>query len=167
MTRSWIRGGLCLLPAAEGHRAERRELEIRDGAIATLHPADTAVPPDATVVDARDMLVTPGLVNAHTHSPDNLVRGTAPNLPLELWSLSSAVGREGRGPREVYVSTLLGCIEMLRGGTTTVLDHIRFSPDLDPAGLEAVAQAYLDSGMRAVIAPVGTRSNETLKEPSS
>lgn len=154
MTRSWIRGGLCLLPTADGHSAERRDVEIRDGVIAALHPTNSTSPPDATVVDAHGMLVTPGFVNAHTHSPDNLVRGTAPNLPLELWSLSSAVGREGRSPREVYVSTLLGCIEMLRTGTTTVLDHIRFSPDLDPAGLEAVAQAYLDSGMRAVIAPV-------------
>lgn len=153
MTTLRIRGGLCLLPTTDGHRAERSDIDVSNGTISAVAPTGTS-PDPSDVLDAHAFLVVPGLVNAHTHSPDNLVRGTAPNLPLELWSLSSAVGREGRTPREVYVSTMLGCIEMLRTGTTTVLDHIRFSPDLDPDGLQAVAQAYLDAGMRAVIAPV-------------
>jgi guanine deaminase len=93
-------------------------------------------------------------VNAHSHSPDTLIRGSAPDLPLELWSLHSAAGREGRTPREVYLAALLGCVEMLRGGITTVLDHIRFSPAMQPETLDAVAQAYRDAGMRAVIAPI-------------
>ena len=155
MSRIRIAGGLCLLPTPSGHRAERCDIDITDGSIADIRAAGTHAPPAAVeIIDAREFLVTPGLVNAHTHSPDNLVRGTAPNLPLELWSLSSAVGREGRTPREIQVSALLGCIEMLRTGTTTVLDHIRFSPDLDPAGMDAVATAYREIGIRAVIAPV-------------
>ncbi len=156
MTSIWITGGLCLLPTPSGHRAARCDIAIVDGEIIDVQSAGTRAPPPVVdeTIDARDLLVTPGLVNAHTHSPDNLVRGTAPNLPLELWSLSSAVGREGRTPREVEVSALLGAIEMLRSGTTTVLDHIRFSPDLDPRGLDAVATAYREIGIRAVIAPV-------------
>ena len=47
------------------------------------------------------MLCIPGLANAHTHSPGNLIRGSALALPLELWSLHSAAGRERRGAREV------------------------------------------------------------------
>lgn len=154
--RTWIKGGLCLLPAGGGHRAAHVDIEISAGRIAALHEpgAAPAPAPGDGVIEASSFLVAPGFVNAHTHSPDNLIRGSAPNLPLELWSLHSAAGREGRTPREVYLAALLGCIELMTTGTATVLDHIRFSPAPDPECLDAVAQAYRDSGLRAVIAPV-------------
>jgi cytosine/adenosine deaminase-related metal-dependent hydrolase len=153
---TWLSGGLCLLPAGAGHRPERCTVEIRSGRIVALHAPDGAPVPAQgdTVIDARRHLVSPGLINAHTHSPDNLIRGSAPELPLELWSLHSAAGREARTEREITVAALLGAVEMLRTGTTTVLDHIRFSPYPDPAGLDAVASAYQAAGMRAIIAPV-------------
>ena len=156
MTATWLLGGLCLLPDGEGHRPERADLQVCDGKIAAiLDPeSERLCEPLDTRVDARGFLVVPGFVNAHTHSPDNLIKGSTPNLPLELWSLHSASGREGRTPREIYVSALLGCIEAMRTGTTTVLDHIRFSPAPDPEGLDAVARAYRDCGLRAVVAPV-------------
>jgi guanine deaminase len=129
-------------------------VELRGGRIVALHSQPPAPASGEISLDAQDLLCIPGLVNAHTHSPDNLIRGSAPDLPLELWSLHSAAGRERRSPREVYLAALLGCVEMLRGGVTTVLDHIRFSPAMEPETLDAVAQAYRDAGMRAVIAPI-------------
>ena len=151
-----ITGGLCLLPEGSGHRAARCDLLIDRGSIVSIHPAGQAgvAAPGETVIVASDCLVVPGLVNAHTHSPDNLMVGMAPALPLESWSLACAAARHPVSPRELYVSTLLGCIEMLRSGTCTVLDHVRFAPHLDAECLDAVARAYLDSGMRAVVAPV-------------
>lgn len=156
MAKIWIIGGLCLLPDGETHVADLCDIEVEDGRIVRLHRSqDRPWITDADeVIDAAGCLVIPGFVNAHTHSPDNLIRGTAPNLPLELWSLHSSAGREGRSPREVYVAALLGCIEMLQSGTTTVLDHVRFSPRPDPESLAAIAAAYRDIGIRAVIAPV-------------
>jgi guanine deaminase len=59
-----------------------------------------------------------------------------------------------RSQREVYLSTMLGAIDMMRSGTTSALDHVRISPDIDSSALDMVAQAWLDSGMRVVIAPV-------------
>lgn len=151
---AWITNGLCLVPSGAGHEAVRRTIEIRDGRIAALHAHDHRPPPGEEAIDACRLLVVPGFVNAHTHSPDNLIRGSAPDLPLELWSLHSAAGREERSDREIEVSALLGAIEMLRTGTTTVLDHIRLSPHPTIEGLEAVARAYRSIGIRAIIAPI-------------
>lgn len=154
--RCHIEGALCLLPDGSGHRAERCDVLVVHGCIAELNPAGhgAAPSPGDRVIDATDCLLVPGFVNAHSHSPDNLIAGTAPALPLEQWSLACAAARGAPSAREIYVSALLGCIEMLRSGTTTVLDHVRFADHLDADGLDAVANAYRDAGMRAVIAPV-------------
>jgi cytosine/adenosine deaminase-related metal-dependent hydrolase len=151
---TWVIGALCLTRTAGQWQCQERSIEIADGTITALHSPGLVPPHDVEAIDARGLLAVPGLVNGHTHSPDNLVRGSAPGLPLELWSLYSAPGREQCTPREIYVSALLGAIEMLRTGTTTVLDHVRISPDVSLDALNAVAEAYRDAGMRAVIAPV-------------
>ena len=152
---TWVTGALCLMEGADhAWTASRRTIEIRNGRIAALHEGAPPLAAGEAVLAGEGLLCLPGLVNAHTHSPDNLIRGSSPDLPLELWSLHSAAGRERRTPREVYLAALLGCIEMLRGGVTTVLDHIRLSPAMAPETLDAVAMAYRDAGMRAVVAPV-------------
>ena len=56
-----------------------------------------------------------------------------------------------RTPREVYVSAMLNCVEMLLSGTTSALDHFpeqSFGAD----DVEAAVAAYRDSGMRAQVA---------------
>ncbi len=148
----WITGALCLVPDGQGWRTDRLDIEIVDGLIAALHP--TGSPRSGQQIDARRMLATAGLINAHFHSPDQLIRGSAPDLPLELWSLHSAAGRVGRSAREIELAVQLACIEMLHGGITTVLDHLRLSPDLDRDGLDVAARAYQAAGLRARIAPV-------------
>lgn len=154
MSSLQFQNALCLLKADRSWTAERRSLAITNGAIASLHGdadlSDSAV----EYVDAAGLLAVPGFINAHSHSPDNLVRGSAPDLPLELWSLSSSAGRESRSAREIYLSVLLGAIEMMGSGTTTVLDHVKISPDIDDDSLDAVASAWRDSGMRVTITPV-------------
>lgn len=134
--------------------ARRFSIETEGAFIRALHAPGTRRVAGRESVDASSMMAVPGLVNCHTHSPDNLSRGTAPDLPLELWSLTSSAAREGRGKREIYVSTMLGAIEMMRYGTTAVLDHVRISPDIDLDALDTVASAWLASGMRVVIAPI-------------
>ncbi|WP_082496562.1 amidohydrolase family protein [Aminobacter sp. DSM 101952] len=150
----WLNNALCLLESAHQWVAHRRSIEVRNGLIAGLHEPGSTIPSDCETIDATGLIAIPGLVNCHSHSPDNLIRGTTGDLPLELWSLSSSAGRESRTAREIYVSTMLGAVEMIRTGTTSVLDHVRISPDIDCEALDAVARAWRDSGMRATIAPV-------------
>ena len=146
----WLAGGLCL----RNGLASPLDVEIRDGCIAALH-APGMLPPDTlTVIDAKNRLLVPGLVNAHIHSPDSLIRGSAPELPLELWSLHSAAGRLERSVEETILAVRLTAAELLRAGVTCVVDHIRFDPALRADLLDAVAMAWRETGMRVVIAPV-------------
>lgn len=159
MRRLRIRGGRVLTLDPTGAIFDPGEVLIQDGRITSVGPEGTSPTHgdparEEEVIDARGGVILPGLVDAHAHSSDTLVAGTAPTLPLEAWSLYSDAGRLNRTPREIYLSALLSAIDALKTGTTTFLDHIRLSPTLTVEGLEAAAQAYLDVGIRAVIAPV-------------
>ena len=153
--RSWfVRGGLVLDPV-DGE-ARRRDLVVRDGTIeASVEPGpQSAAGAGLPVHDATDRLILPGLVNAHTHGHANLMKGVADRWPLEV-SLTHGPWLTGaRDVETIYLSTLLGAIEMIGSGTTACYDLVYEFPVPTIAGLTAVARAYADVGMRAVIAPM-------------
>ena len=95
-------------------------------------------------------LLVPGLVNAHFHSPANHLKGALPSLPLELFRLYESPAAEALRPtpREAYLRTALGVLEMLRGGTTAVQDDAFLMPDPEPAVIDAILRAYADLGIR-------------------
>ena len=105
------------------------------------------------VVDGRGLLAIPGLVNAHTHSPENCVRGAGATLALEPWLCAMfAIG--GEYDAEAHeLCALAGAAEMLRSGTTGVIDHLWMTP-ASPASLDGAMRGYERSGMRAVVAPL-------------
>ncbi len=96
----------------------------------------------------------PGLINAHFHSPANHLKGAVRSLPLELFMLfeSPADPALTPTPREAYLRTMLGAIEMLQRGITCVQDDAFLMPFPDPDIIDAVASAYRDSGIRAFLA---------------
>lgn len=106
------------------------------------------------VVDGRGHLLMPGLVNGHFHSSVNHMKGRLPSLPLEIFMLYECPELDvlRPTPREAYLRTMLGCIEMLTTGTTAVQDDCFFVPGPEPEIIDAVAQAYEDSGIRARLA---------------
>src|SRR6478752_5114848 len=114
-----------------------------------------AASPGARIVEGggRHLLV-PGLINAHFHSPANHLKGSVRSLPLELFMLfeSPADPALTPSPREAYLRTMLGAIEMLQRGITCVQDDAFLMPYPDPAIIDAVASAYRDSGIRAFLA---------------
>jgi cytosine/adenosine deaminase-related metal-dependent hydrolase len=95
----------------------------------------------------------PGLVNAHCHSNENWFRGLWDNLPLEPWMLFSYpnLAAPRQTPREVYIRTLLGGIELVRSGATCVVDFLYDLEGFEDDRLGAVVQAYRDLGLRALI----------------
>lgn len=85
----------------------------------------------------------PGLVNAHTHAPMNLMRGLADDLPLMDWLQNHIWPTEAQwvSPEFVRDGTRLAMAEMLRSGTTC-FNEMYFFPD-------EVGRAAVEAGMRA------------------
>jgi 5-methylthioadenosine/S-adenosylhomocysteine deaminase len=109
---------------------------------------------DIQVVEAAGKLAMPGLVNGHLHSPGNLRRGALDNLPLEIFMLYEVppLSKEPEDGRTNYLRTLLGNIEMLKWGITSVHDDAFYVPYPTPEAIDGLMQAHADSGMRAVAA---------------
>ena len=105
-------------------------------------------------IDARGMLAMPGLINAHFHSPGNLMKGSLDGMPLELFMLHEVppLAAAGDTQRLVYVRTQLAAVEMLRRGITGVHDDAYHVPVATVDGIDAILQAYADSGIRATVA---------------
>ena len=100
---------------------------------------------DVEIIDGKNKIAIPGLINTNTHIPMTLFRGVADDLPLMEWLNNYIWPMEAKLNEEiVYWGTLLGCIEMIRSGTTTFNDMYFF--------LEGIAKAVDESGMRAVLA---------------
>ncbi len=65
----------------------------------------------------------------HFHSSVNHLKGSLDSLPLEIFMLyESPAEAQAVTPRTAYVRTMLGAMEMLRGGVTCVLDDAFFVP---------------------------------------
>jgi cytosine/adenosine deaminase-related metal-dependent hydrolase len=143
-----VKGGLVLRPDGA---TEQRDLRIEEGSITAVGPSLEGT--DEDVLDARGKLVAPGLINTHCHSNESYFKGCFDNLPLELWLLFSypLLAAPRQTPREIYVRTMLGCIEMLKTGCTTVVDFLYEFPEMTEETVAAVMQAYLDSGMRVLL----------------
>lgn len=149
MSALLVRGGLV---CTAGEAPRRADILIAHGRILRVAPDIDA--PEAQVIDASDRIVMPGLVNSHTHGHANLAKGAADRWTLEA-SLTNGPWMGGaRDEETVYLSTLLGAADMLSKGCTACFDLVYLLPGLEPAHLAAVARAYADAGMRAVLAPM-------------
>jgi guanine deaminase len=107
--------------------------------------------PGDEVIDGRDTLVAPGLVNAHAHSWETLFKGRFDNLPLELWMLFAypLLGDSVVEPDLVRLRSRLFAAESLKAGVTTVVDDVIETPSQDFGQLDAVVDAYDEIGIRA------------------
>jgi len=143
-----IQGG-TLLTLVEGEEPlERATLLIQGDRIARILAPAEEIPPFKGVpsLDATHCLVMPGLVNAHGHAAMTLFRGLADDLPLKQWLFEKIFPAEATHLSEqtVYWGALLGCLEMIASGTTTVSDGYFFQ--------DATARAFQKAGLRALLA---------------
>lgn len=96
------------------------------------------------VIDGRNKLAMPGLINAHTHIGMSLLRNYADDLPLYKWLTESIWPVEAKlNDRDIYWGSLLSMVEMIESGTTTFCDMYFF--------MDEVAKGVMESGIRGVL----------------
>ncbi len=143
-----IEGGLLLTMKEDEEPIEGATLLIEGDRIAAIqgpgHAAESRS--GAEIIDAKNGIIMPGLVNAHGHTAMTLFRGLADDLPLQSWLFDKIFPAEARhlNPETVYWGALLGCLEMLASGTTTVSDGYFFQ--------DATVRAVAHAGLRARVA---------------
>ncbi|MCA9555574.1 MAG: 5'-deoxyadenosine deaminase [Myxococcales bacterium] len=144
-----------------------RRLLLKGGTVVTMNPAREVIQGDVyvegdrirgvgagaagrkkvdEVVDCTGKLVIPGLIQPHTHLCQTMFRGYADDLELlewldqRIWPFEAAHSHES-----LFVSSMLGGVELLRGGTTAILD-------MGTVGhTDAVFEACKKLGLRATI----------------
>lgn len=145
MTRLLLKGGQVVTVDARDTLHTKADILVEQGRIAAIAPT-IAAPADAEIVDLSGHIVLPGFVDTHRHSWQTGIRGVAAD-----WSLLDYVRGIRMGyarayrPEDVYISVLVGLLEALDSGITTLCDfcHIMNSPAHADAALAAVRDAGL------------------------
>lgn len=137
-------GGTALTMDPEAKVLRDAEVLLDQGRIAAVGRALTVLP-GTRFIDVQGCLILPGLIQGHVHLGQTFFRGLAENRHLlqwlgdRIWPLEAAHDDES-----AYWCTLLGAVECLLSGTTTVQD-IGIGP-----GVRGYLQGLADSGLRAI-----------------
>lgn len=109
-------------------------------------------------IDGKGKIVIPGLIDCHTHLWQTFGRGLMDNLHITKWLEIIWQFHELFSEEALYYSTLIGAIEALKSGTTTVAELIT------PIKEDPVAKAIADSGLRLVF---GKMANDYMEGENS
>jgi cytosine/adenosine deaminase-related metal-dependent hydrolase len=145
MARILIRGATIITMDVQGDLAQGDVLVTGDRLteIAPRIHAD-----DAQVVDGSGCIMIPGLVNAHMHTWQTALRGLAANWTLlEYFQKMHAGLATVFEPADLHIATLMGALNQLNCGTTTLADWCHNNPT--PAHNDAAIDGLLQSGIRA------------------
>lgn len=95
------------------------------------------------IINAKNKIAMPGLINAHTHAAMTLLRGYGDGLPLQKWLQEKIWPAETKlKPEQIYYGTLLATCEMILSGVTSFLD-------MYITGVDKIAKACEQIGIRA------------------
>ena len=145
--RLLIKGGTVLSLDRGVGNTVGADVLIEDGVISEVGPSLRAR--NADVVDAADCIIMPGFVDAHRHVWRSITRNLDAASAADLAAYFT--------PDDVYAATLVGLLQAVEAGITTVVDWCDVS--VDTAHHEAAASAHADAGVRTVlVAPTSANS---------
>jgi 5-methylthioadenosine/S-adenosylhomocysteine deaminase len=110
------------------------------------------------MIDAQNKFIYPGFINTHSHLFQVLLKGLGRDMTLFDWLDSSVRRAIYQIDKEcVYYAALVGCIENLRSGSTTVLDYMycHGKDGLD----DEVMRAFEDCGIRGILGRGHTKTS--------
>ena len=147
--RLLIKGGTVLSLDRGVGNTVGADVLIEDGVIREVGPSLRAR--NADVVDATDCIVMPGFVDAHRHVWRSITRNLDAASAADLAAYFT--------PDDVYAATLVGLLQAVEAGITTVVDWCDVS--VDTAHHEAAASAHADAGVRTVlVAPTSANTGD-------
>src|SRR4051794_15736597 len=139
--------------AGDRSLAQPADILIRGNRIAAIEPPGSVpLTAAAETIDGSRLLVLPGMINGHVHSWDHFLKGQLENLTMELFMAQI----RPRVPiplteRQIYLRTMIGAIETLKTGATTLIDDLSLGQVFSRGHVDAAIQAYDDSGVRALV----------------
>ena len=144
-----IRQGIVVTMSEDARDLAPGDVLIEAGRIAAIDRRIDA--PDAFVIDAKNMIVIPGMIDTHRHTWQSTLHAVGPDWLLSEYfgAMRGVLGPVYR-PEDLYAATYLGAIEAIDSGVTTLVDwaHLMNSP----AHADASVEALQDAGIRAVFA---------------
>lgn len=153
--RTLIKGGIVYSVDPDIGNLAQGDVLIEDDKIVAVAPKITA--DDVRLVDATNMIIMPGLVDTHRHLWQSALRQIAADWTIGQYVEVMLGGiAPNFSPDDVLIADLLGSLEALDGGVTTILDwsHIVNSPE----HADAAVQGLTESGIRAIYAYGAPRS---------
>ncbi|WP_327592713.1 amidohydrolase family protein [Streptomyces chartreusis] len=120
----------------------RGDVLIEDGVIVEV--AERIHAPDTGTIDATDRIVMPGFVDNHRHTWQTAFRGIGADWTFPEWAVAMhGTVKPHYQPEDVYTGTLLGRLEALHSGVTTMLDwyHVAQTPEHEDAAVAALRDA--------------------------
>jgi len=140
--------------SATSPRGEACDIVIEGDTIVDLVAPGSVKDENVERLDAARRLIIPGLINSHTHSHGGLSKGLGDRWNLEILQTANPWMGGNRGLEDKYLSALITAIDQVEKGTTACYDLFFEFPAPSIDGMEAVARAYREVGVRAVIAPM-------------
>ncbi|MFJ6081758.1 amidohydrolase family protein [Streptomyces sp. NPDC092369] len=141
-TKTLLTGGTVVSMDPAVGDLDRGDVLIEDGVIVEVAARIDA--PDAELIDATDRIVMPGFVDNHRHSWQTAFRGVGADWTFPEWAraMHGTVKPHYR-PEDVYAGTLLGRLEALHSGVTTMLDwyHVAHGHAHEDAAVAALRDA--------------------------
>jgi cytosine/adenosine deaminase-related metal-dependent hydrolase len=147
MARTLIKAGTIVAMDDQVGDLRQGDVLIEDDRIAAVAPSLDAG--DAAVIDASDMIVMPGFVNAHIHTWQTGLRGVAGDwtIPEYLHNMHAAIAPRF-APEDIRIANLVGALNQLNSGVTTMVDWCHNNPT--PAHSDAAIDGLKEAGIRAV-----------------
>jgi 5-methylthioadenosine/S-adenosylhomocysteine deaminase len=159
---SWIIKNALVIPMTE-RKSFSGYARVRNGVVTAVDAGTATRGDDAEeVIDGTGCALMPGLVNAHTHLYQVLLRAVWEDLELMPWLKRIYGCARALQPEHFYAGSLLGCAEAIRSGVTTLCEHNFLNPSPECA-FETI-RAIKDSGVRAVFARTIMDTGEIVPE---